>query len=817
MLFNKKFTIAAEAHVDKRIMVKTLKYFIFFLCTASIATGVFANDLILAENGKTDYQIVSDFSTPKKIWNAKFLAWILKEATGAEFPIRGDRVMNPKKPAIFVGVSQPVRKRIGMVYQGMKDQDHVVRSKGKDIFLYGKGYDADFYAIMEFLDKFFGIRWYQRMTNPQIEKHNKVVLKPFNHKYSWAFTYRQLPAPQLSDYFRGLTSIRDNVAGWRRYLKPQLGKEDFKHGFVPGSAVCPEQPEIDPAHTVYKYIPTAGNVKGVKGYPFIKNRDYFKTNPEFYTMQNGRRRKGQLCFSNPALRKEFTKNIEHHLDYLGTDDVIIQISYDDGYPGIPCNCPACKALSKKYGTPGAALFDYVMELGKEFQKKHPRTTIKVPLYRKSQTELAPDYPRGTKFPENVLFFFAPIDDYINYTWDSPHNAPTFENLKKWAELSDRIYIHNYMGFAIANHMPCSNIGVLVDTIRKLHAFGIKGFFYEYYPANSGFLWNFTNFSDLALCVFYKMMKDPGIDIDLFIDDYMKKVYGPAHKLTRTYYDELESASSTNNKYGFGGTDGDLMRKRHFYDYLSPERLLRWSKLFDKMEKLTAGNKNHEKNIANLRRALDCAVYHKWPELAKFDPKYFNDAAKVRARIGNIPRNPHSVLLKEMLAKAEKKIRYAGKEKPLPSRFNGIPPECIIQEIPQNNRSVYDTKISRIVDDKDAAFGYAASIDRPDLPFNCGFYQKDTRKRGPSLKIDACDISPGKYRLYELGNICLSKNCIIWFSNKSWVTNLQLGYHFDSKNPDTKYQVFISLKFPEKYKGQKTDLVLCDRIILVKKK
>ena len=148
------------------------------------ALPAFAEDLVIAKDAKTDYQIVipvlktnetqdssvkqihppvwSEYhKTLKDEWNARFLAWFLKQKTGAEFPVVTADKLDATKPAIYIGVSEPVKKLLGeSPYAGMKDQDHVVRSIGRDILLYGEGYDADFYALMDFLDHEFSFRFY---------------------------------------------------------------------------------------------------------------------------------------------------------------------------------------------------------------------------------------------------------------------------------------------------------------------------------------------------------------------------------------------------------------------------------------------------------------------------------------------------------------------------------------------------------------------------------------------------------------------------------------------------------------------------------
>lgn len=91
------------------------------------------------------------------------------------------------------------------------------------------------------------------------------------------------------------------------------------------------------------------------------------------------------------------------------------------------------------------------------------------------------------------------------------------------------------------------------------------------------------------------------------------------------------------------------------------------------------------------------------------------------------------------------------------------------------------------------------------------------KEGTRIRLDQKDINPGKYRLYKLGSITLTPDCWIWFSAKSWATNQQLGERLYEPGALNQWEAWVSLKFDGPIYGgtEKEDLVLCDRIIVVK--
>ena len=770
-------------------------------------------DLFLAKDGETSYQIVTSAATAKDVYNAEFLAGFLKAKTGAVFPVVTPAGMSKNKNSILIGLSDPMRKCIGKFpYIDLENQDHVMKSIANDIILYGKGFDADFYAIMDFLNIELGCRWYQRKVPPKIEQQRTLKLKPFNRKRSWDFKNRIIGHHALSDYYRGDTGIAADGQKWRVAYGYKFNKQFFSlENKQLDVSIVPEKKELNFVHTAFGYIP---NGKKHKGFEWIENSDYFKTNPEFFSMdKNGQRvSTQQLCFSNPQLRKEFTQNIEKHFSVVGTDNVSLSISYDDTVTTRPCYCKECRALEKKYNTPGAALFDYLLEIGEQFKLKHPFTTLTALLYRRTQTQPPPELPLGKKFPDNISFIFAPVSKYINRDWNHPDNKGDFEDLKKWAKLTNNITVWRYypsVGQLV--FLPFVNTSVMVSDMRQLKSIGVDGIFFEHSPDCTGFAPHYQNFSDLLIYFHYLLTKDVNTDVSKAITEFMDQVYGPAAKLAEKYHNELDFASTTDNKFGINLSANNFDYK---LSYLSLERLYRWEKMFDEMEKLIANHEPYYQNIRNLRRAVDCAVYGRWNELAKAYPEYFKDSKIIRKRIGQ-PEGNWTASVTEYLNVADSTIKYAGKKKPLPEQFRKISKFNIIRKVPKNLQS-QKLDNPRTVDDPDSAFGYAASIHLPDLPFHFGFYQTDKEMHGPKVTIEEWDIIPEKYQLFHLGEIQPTPDCVIWFSSKSWSTMLKLNYLYDLKETDAKYDAWVSLKFPENFTGKATDLVLCDQIILVKK-
>lgn len=775
-------------------------------------------EIPLVRDGKTDYVIVTINATPKDMWNARFLAWFLKEKTGADFPIVTLDKADASKSAIRIGAADK------SPLEGMKDLDHVVKNRGKDILLYGKGYDADFCAVMDFLDNEFGFRCYWNF--PKIEKQATIVLKPMNRKMSYAFKWRQQQG-QFSDYLRGENGYFPSgnaLAAMKK--KGPAATERFSIAAPPGSypEIKPQQIQVNLCHTEFGYIPCGNPI--YKGYEFVENQNYFQTNPEFFGMNRVGIRSPQsyhLCFSNKAMRREFTRNIEKHLAYLGTDAVEICVHYTDD-AGKACYCKDCESLEKKYGTPGGPLFDYLLELSREFKAKHPQTTIMTLLYREIQTQHPPVVESGWKFPDNIRFCNAGISLKTNRKIGHPDNKQAYEDLKRWSAMSGRIFTWVYHAhYGAMLHLPYASDYILVDYIREAHKLGLEGMFYEFatysaFPADERNCTGLAprSFAMLDKYLFYRFTKNPDLDYETEVADYMSHVYGPAAKLAMQYHDELQKACTVGNPYPMILSGSNFNKE---LAYLSPANLYRWEQLCDEMQKsLGDGYPDIMEKVKLLRKPLDTAVYGRWLECAKMYPDYFSDPAALRKRIGAASKHPFSVGLRDFLTKADLAVRYGGKGKALPASFAGIPEDNIRRLVPVNGAALsYADPQQKFFEDSDAAFGYAISIDRPDHPFTFGFYQTDLKQHGAKAKLREGDYEPGKYKIFKLGEIQPTPESMIWFSSKSWCTSVGTDSLYDLKDTNQKWEIWVSLKFPKDHIGQHGAVVLCDQVIFVKKK
>lgn len=772
-------------------------------------------EIVLATDGRTNYRIVHAADTSGvDLYSAQTLAAYLRESTGAEFAIVGSDQHEAGKPAIFVGLSQPSRAFLGGdPFAGLADQEHVVRSAGPDIFLYGKGPRGNLYAVMEFLENSIGWRWYSFFEKPVVPKHPNMMLQPFHRKRVFDFESRQLPLRYNPDFFlqhavnMGLeTKLIRNQQSVRPHLRSWMRNENF-------------------VHTSISYIPPTPTDQYAGEFPWVAKRNYFETNPEFFSLdERGKRVPNlQLCYGNRGLRDELTAQVRRHLAISGEHQIITIDAADR--PGRFCHCRDCTVLEKLYQTPGGPLIDYLIELADILTREHPQTMLKTLAYRRSQTQIPPRLPGDERLPGNLIIAFAPIEDcyFADFSHPDPAIQETCRNLKDWAAITAPGNLWAWMypnPWGTGHVMPVGNVERVVTNMRLMHQAGVRGIFLDHNGINSRSGW-----SELQAFLVLKLAQDIHADTGALMNEFTDSLYGAAAPQVRQYLGELENARKDMKTFAPGITYKSQNFDDRTFPYLTPENIHRWQKSFDRMGELTADSPRHRTNVEVLRRELDIATLWKWFALKRTYPDSYANHLPVTERIAaaNVAKSSAGIkpawkLGEEAVADFVTEIE-AGGEKPLPAQFAGIGPERIRTFLPKN--SVRGDS-ARTVKDPGAAFGLGVIVDQPGDPFRCGFSEWKSRVprdivHGPRLELATGQVTPGRYQLHRLGDFDVTTgDSLIWFG-RSWATAVDIGSRLHFPGEISRWEAWVSLKFTgPAWGGEGEDQVVCDRVILVRK-
>ncbi len=331
-----KFSMHLKQH--NRIAFISLLCGLLSIVTAPLVTA----GIPLAVDGRTDYVIATAAgATPVDAYAAAQLALYLQQITDAEFPQVEAEQLSTGQPALFIGLSGTALERLGETdpLADLEQQDFVLRTHNGDIFLYGNGVHSSLNAVMAFLETKLGWRWYSPFEIPVVPKQSTVNLDDFHETRGFSYLYRDLHLHRSMDYPYQLGA---NM----RFDKRSREVDPYRNLPRDERPLVSAMNEIGShTHSLHHFIPPTPNTRGA--FEWLENKNYFKTNPEFFTMlEDGRRVPNkQLCFSNPQLREEFTRNVLRLIEIEG-DDILLDVAAMDS-PGRFCEHADCIALEDK--------------------------------------------------------------------------------------------------------------------------------------------------------------------------------------------------------------------------------------------------------------------------------------------------------------------------------------------------------------------------------------------------------------------------------------------------------------------------------------
>ena len=802
----------------------------FLLCTLVIAAAVAARaELVLARDGKTDHTIIYDFGNKDVLLDpaVRDLANTLKEITGAEFPIK----TQADGPCIYIGRTAP-----GDTAE-FQSRERRIKSVGKDLYIYGDYRYGTAGAIYNFLTQFCGCRWYTATGDKKIPKQSTLKFDDIN--YSHVPSFKSLEHGGKHAGAVRNPEIRDWVRRNNSFLMPNYayGEPDDAWFYI-GPVT----------HTLAAYMPpilrkprsfNADKSFFAGPHLTLEGKEYFKEHPEYFTLSRAGKRvpDKQLCFSNPEVRKELFKNVENVIKAEKYDPeryAILDITQNDRSGGF-CFCKNCQALEKKYHTPGGAYFDFLVEMGKHFEKKYPKLTFRFFAYQEDMTGIP---PVGIQFPDNMSVILAPLQQDFSKSFTHQYNVRFLNQMRKWGKLCKEIWIWNYPtlythGIKIYSLFP----GVYRNTenLKLAHDAGVRYIIAE----QGGSVVDGCSFKELNVYLQDLMAEDVNIDVDAAIKEFCDAVYGAASDDIIAYLKDSYAAGMKDPGYFRYPYDPRVMRRVVH----APENLIRWQKDFDRMEEKV---KDDPRALFNVRRArinLDAVTVLCYPECAKYDStfaealpldtlykrycKYVREDAKVQYR---------SVKSRDMeKGHVDGFITAVRMAYEFNRRKQTYPEELVAKYGKDNLVSLMPCQIRRppAMWDKNTACGYAVRIPMPKrgstlvvqdirvgekdgLPWNTVSMQEVRR---PMLRSYELAKVTDQYQLFRVGRAKLSESGQIRLITLPEHKNQMgrnayffLGSQYDPADADRKYDIYLSVK-----DGGDGKSLLVDRLVLAKVK
>lgn len=740
--------------------------------------GAFAAELMLAEGGKTSYTIVAP-EKPSEIERAAVddLARFLKESTGAEFKIGKVGEKN-----IFVGRPAPGDD------EKLRPYERRVRAGDGNLYLYGEGLTGNAFAVYDFLEEFLGCRFYTIVGDMKIPKHPTLILPSPDFSRipsipSFRVTRWSAEFPAEIDFFRR-SRLSEGL--------PRIG--------------TPVQGHALPCYLPSGLIPYGERINGTFGpYKYFKDKKYFETNPEFFSLdKNGKRVPTmQFCFSNPAMRAEFFKNFEYTIEqeYRG-GRAWMGVEHDD-HGGAFCYCENCKKLEEKWGCLAGPYYDFLFDLCERFGRKYPDLLFTASAYRPEQTVTPPDSIK--RLPANLGIRIATLNGVdFSKPLTHPDNRKSLEDTAKWSTRTDRFQVQLYptpYPRPIVSFPLIANIHRVTENIRLFRDLGVWAISGEF-----GFRsFDFIGFAELRLYMIAAMVRNADGDETELIKDFMNNCYGPAGESMFQYYSELEKL-----QWDFPHVlrwNPDI----RFLSYATPENLLRWEAQFDEMEALTRGNPHQWLNVRKIRYNLDQMTVACWSRLPADGRRQLGGLEKVVARAEEVSLRGAETIFASVADPAEREQRIrervdriktgmdqfvamARDGKPLPPIFSKFPAEHVSRLLPNRNKLGLDV-------DPAAPLGLCntgpAPADRQEslffMDYMDGYRVTHVQPEHP-LTVERLEKAGPGYRYYYLGAARLQPDCMLSCHRVSPQSNVFLGHLFEPGAPDTRFDLYLMVNY-----------------------
>ncbi len=304
---------------------------------------------------------------------------------------------------------------------------------------------------------------------------------------------------------------------------------------------------------------------GVHSFERLAHPDkYFESHPEYYSLIDGKRvHKAQLCLSNKDLvdvveanlRELMKKSPEKEYWGVGQND-------NDAY----CQCAECRAINEREGSQSGTILHFVNQIAGRF----PDKTIVTLAYHYSR-----QIPEHIKPADNVNIFLASIEcNRSKPISEDPQSMDFLEDLKNWGEISDNIWVWDYVVHFYGYVSPYPNLRTLQPNIQLFAENNVGAMFQQ------GDLYGGGEFSELKAYLIAKLLWDPYMDIDSVTNDFLTGYYGDAGIYIKQYIEVLHDASEFYGK----NLHHKIDPLTHTDGYLSPVMMKIYHRIFDRAEK-----------------------------------------------------------------------------------------------------------------------------------------------------------------------------------------------------------------------------------------
>ncbi len=435
-----------------------------------------------------DYVIVvSENATPAEKNAAEKLRGYLEEISGISLGVVSDSTQETARE-IIIGKTNREGTDFTIDRTNLGDDGVVIKTVGEKIILSGAEQRGAIYAVYTFLEEYFDCRWFTHDLTviPKAEKLEIPKVIDYTHVPSITFRETDWISPVRSNEYKAANKLNDGVYGM---ISEEYGSSITYAGSF--------------AHTMAWLVDTA----------------LIETEPEIfaYGKNSYKRTTDQLCLTNPRTLELAIQGVRRWLSE-NPGAKIISVTQNDNQNY--CVCENCKKVDREEGSQAGTMLRFVNAIADNIREDYPDVMVDTFAYQYTRKP-----PKITVPRDNVIVRLCSIECGFSTPLDSgviPENEKFVEDIKKWSEICNNLFIWDYTTNYSHYLAPFGNFDIIQRNIQFFAENNVIGIYEEgnYTAAESD-----GEFAELRCYLLAKLMWDPYCDIDKHMYDFCEAYYG----------------------------------------------------------------------------------------------------------------------------------------------------------------------------------------------------------------------------------------------------------------------------------------------------
>jgi hypothetical protein len=449
----------------------------------------------IIKDQKSSYVIVIAKDHTVAVENAALeLSKYLEKITKAKLPIVTDDVKKQDCEIVVGFAARPGAK----ADKSLGDEGFTIRVDGKRVLILGSGIRGAIYGVYSFLEKFCDCRFYSDFFERVPEKKDVELPDTVDLTEKPVFEYR--------NSYWGMAKRPDTIAKLKNngimghdYARTEddVVIDDFGGGIDYNGSFC---------HTIAA----------------LNEQDDFWNMP---------------CLNDEEVYQRALKNVKKWL-IQHPDKQIVSVSQLDGTNG-ECSCEKCRKVYEEEGSHMGNMLRFCNRIQKDIEGEFPNAIIDTLAYRytrKPTAKTKPDPRLIIRLCNIECSFNEPLSDApdAGAQWDPDGEGSFVQNLKKWHDLTDRLYIWDYTTNFSNMSTMFANFHCLLPNARLFAENGVKGVFEQgNYTERNG---EFGELRNYLLC---KVLWNPYMseaEYRSHMTDFCNDFYGEGGKYVIDYLD-----------------------------------------------------------------------------------------------------------------------------------------------------------------------------------------------------------------------------------------------------------------------------------------